>query len=103
MAHPLNSERELSSKSLSKGLFDLPVRIQFHFLTLFPEFFGEALNASLLGKAQKKGLVSFNLTQIRDFAQDKHRTVDDTPYGGGEGMVLRADVLYAAWNSVVDR
>lgn len=74
-------------------------RIEFHFLTLFPETFAPALNSSLLGKAQKKGLVSYHLTQIRDFATDKHRTVDDTPYGGGEGMVLKADVLHRAWES----
>ncbi len=54
-----------------------------------------------MGKAQEKGSVSFHLTQIRDFALDKHRRVDDTPYGGGEGMLLKADVLYAAWRSVV--
>jgi len=59
------------------------------------------LGSSLLGKAQKNGLVSYHLTQIRDFASDKHRTVDDTPYGGGEGMLLKADVLYAAWESAV--
>ena len=77
--------------------------LQFHFLTLFPEVFPPALNSSLLGKAEKKGLVSFNLVQIRDFSKDKHRTVDDTPYGGGEGMVMRPDVLYSAWKSVVPR
>jgi len=54
-----------------------------------------------LGKAQQKGLVDFHLTQIRDFSKDKHRTVDDTPYGGGEGMLMKVDVLHAAWKSVV--
>jgi tRNA (guanine37-N1)-methyltransferase len=76
-------------------------KIEFHFLTLFPEIFPGVLNSSLLGKAQKKGLVSFHLTQLRDFATDKHRTVDDSPYGGGEGMLLKPDVLYSAWKSVV--
>ncbi len=76
-------------------------RIQFHILTLFPELFTGILNSSLLAKASAKGLVSFNLTQIRDFATDKHKTVDDTPFGGGEGMLLKADVLYRAWRSVV--
>lgn len=52
-----------------------------------------------MGKAQKKGLVSFQTTQIRDFATDKHRTVDDTPYGGGAGMLMRVDVLHAAWKA----
>lgn len=63
--------------------------------------FPGVLDSSLIGKARKKGLVSYDLVQIRDFAQDKHKTVDDTPYGGGEGMVLRADVLFHAWKSVV--
>jgi tRNA (guanine37-N1)-methyltransferase len=62
--------------------------------------FAPVLACSLLGKAQARGLIHFGLTQIRDFSQDKHRTVDDKPYGGGEGMLLRADVLYRAWESV---
>ena len=70
-------------------------------MALFPEMFGPILHSSLLGKAQQNGLVSYHITQIRDFAQDKHRTVDDTPYGGGEGILLKADVLYAAWRSIV--
>lgn len=57
---------------------------------------------SLLGKAKAKGLISFKTIQIRDFATDKHRTVDDTPYGGGEGMILKADVLYSAWRHAMD-
>jgi tRNA (guanine37-N1)-methyltransferase len=75
-------------------------RLSFHFLTLFPDAFKDVLASSLLGKAQAKGAVSFHLTQIRDFSEDKHRTVDDAPYGGGEGMLIRADVLTAAFESV---
>lgn len=52
-----------------------------------------------MGKARARGLVSYDLIQIRDFATDKHRTVDDTPYGGGEGMVMKVDVLHAAWKA----
>jgi tRNA (guanine37-N1)-methyltransferase len=77
--------------------------LQFHFLTLFPEIFPPVLDSSLFGKACAKGLVSYGLTQIRDFSHDKHRKVDDTPYGGGEGMILKVDVLYDAWRSVVKR
>jgi tRNA (guanine37-N1)-methyltransferase len=77
--------------------------VDFRFLTLFPEVFPPVLSSSLLGKAEQRGLVSYGLTQIRDFATDKHRSVDGTPYGGGEGMVLRPDVLYDAWRSVVPR
>ena len=75
--------------------------IEFHFLTLFPEVFPAVLGSSLLGKAQKKSLVSYHLTQIRDFATDKHHSVDDSPYGGGEGMLMKPEVLYSAWRSVV--
>jgi tRNA (guanine37-N1)-methyltransferase len=64
-------------------------------LTLFPEMFPGPLGYSLAGKALKQGLWNLNTLQIRDFATDKHQTVDDTPYGGGAGMVMRADVLDA--------
>lgn len=76
--------------------------LEFYFLTLFPEVFSPVLSSSLLGKAHEKGLVNFHLIQLRNFATDKHRTVDDTPYGGGEGMVLKVDVLYNAWKKVKD-
>lgn len=65
-------------------------------LTLFPEMFPGPLGYSLAGKALEKGLWSYSTQQIRDSATDKHKTVDDTPYGGGAGMVMRADVLATA-------
>ncbi|WP_294290350.1 tRNA (guanosine(37)-N1)-methyltransferase TrmD [uncultured Sphingomonas sp.] len=71
-------------------------------LTLYPEMFPGPLGTSLAGRALKEGKWSLKTTQIRDFAIDRHRTVDDTPAGGGAGMVLRADVLAAAIDSVTD-
>lgn len=65
-------------------------------LTLYPEMFPGPLGVSLAGRAMAEGKWSLSSVQIRDFAIDKHRTVDDTPAGGGAGMVLRADVLAAA-------
>ncbi len=65
-------------------------------LTLYPEMFPGPLGASLAGRALGEGRWSCEPVQIRDFAKDKHRSVDDTPAGGGAGMVLRADVLAAA-------
>ena len=65
-------------------------------LTLYPEMFPGPLGVSLAGRALEEGKWSLDTVQIRDFAIDKHRTVDDTPAGGGAGMVLRADVLAAA-------
>ena len=65
-------------------------------LTLYPEMFPGPLGISLAGRALAEGGWSLQAVQIRDFAKDKHRTVDDTPAGGGAGMVLKADVLAAA-------
>jgi tRNA (guanine37-N1)-methyltransferase len=65
-------------------------------LTLYPEMFPGALGVSLAGKALEAGAWSLEAVQIRDFATDRHRTVDDTPAGGGAGMVLRADILAKA-------
>jgi len=71
-------------------------------LTLYPEMFPGPLGTSLAGRALRDGIWSLDTVHIRDFAADKHRTVDDTPAGGGAGMVLRADVLGAAIDSVTD-
>ncbi len=65
-------------------------------LTLYPEMFPGALGLSLAGRAMEAGTWALEAVQIRDFATDKHRTVDDTPAGGGAGMVMRADVLARA-------
>ena len=71
-------------------------------LTLYPEMFPGPLGVSLAGKALERGDWSCETVQIRDFAKDKHRTVDDTPAGGGAGMVLKPDVLAKALDSVAD-
>lgn len=70
-------------------------------LTLYPEMFPGFLGESLSGRAMERGDWSLETVQIRDFATSKHRNVDDTPAGGGAGMVLRADILAAAIDSVV--
>jgi tRNA (guanine37-N1)-methyltransferase len=69
-------------------------------LTLYPEMFPGPLGISLAGRALNAGIWSLAATQIRDFATDRHRTVDDTPAGGGPGMVMRADVLAKAIDAV---
>ena len=71
-------------------------------LTLYPEMFPGPLGVSLAGRALGRGDWSCETVQIRDFTTDKHRTVDDTPAGGGAGMVLKADVLGAALDSVLE-
>ena len=71
-------------------------------LTLYPEMFPGPLGVSLAGRALEEGIWSLDTVHMRDFATDKHRSVDDTPAGGGAGMVLRADVLAASIDSVAD-
>lgn len=73
--------------------------MQFDILTLFPEMF-KTLDESIIGKAKEKGLINIKLINIRDFSKNKHKKVDDTPYGGGAGMVLMPDVVYDAYNSI---
>jgi tRNA (guanine37-N1)-methyltransferase len=70
--------------------------LHFNILTLFPEMFPGCLAESLAGKALERGDWGFNAVNIRDFGEGVHRSVDDTPYGGGAGMVMRADILERA-------
>ena len=74
--------------------------MQFDVLTLFPEMFN-ILNESIIGRAKEKGLINVNLINIRDFSKNKKKKVDDTPYGGGAGMVIQPDVVYDAYKSVI--
>ena len=71
-------------------------------LTLFPEIFPGPLGVSVLGNALQNKLWELNLINIRDFAKDRHKSVDDTPYGGGAGMVMKPDVIEMALNSISD-
>lgn len=71
-------------------------QIRFDVLTLFPEMFTGFLNSSIIKKAQEKGIIETRLINFRDFATDKHKTVDDTPYGGGGGMVLKPQPIFDA-------
>ncbi len=63
----------------------------------------DSLKQSIIGKAIEKDLIDINLVNIRDFSKDKHKKVDDTPYGGGAGMVIRPDVVYDAYKSIEDK
>ena len=73
--------------------------MKFDILTLFPEMF-KPLNESIIKKAIDKKLIEINLINIRDFSKDKHKKVDDAPYGGGAGMVIKPDVVYDAYKSI---
>lgn len=74
--------------------------IQFHFITLFPETIRMWLDTSIPGRARKAGVFDFSAIQLRDFAHDAHRTVDDVAYGGGGGMVLKVEPLAEAVESL---
>ena len=74
--------------------------MRFEILTIFPDFFKSPLKQSILGKAIKKGIVEIGIHNIRDFALDKHKTTDDCPYGGGDGMVMKAEPIVRAVESV---
>ena len=69
-------------------------------LTLFPDMFGAVMSESMMWKAREHGLLDFHVHDIRDYAENKHRKVDDSPYGGGGGMILKADVLTRAIEAV---
>jgi tRNA (guanine37-N1)-methyltransferase len=70
--------------------------LQIDLITLFPEYFRESLGGSITGRAQEKGLVRYRTVNLRDFAVDRHGTVDDYPFGGGSGMVIRPEPVFAA-------
>ncbi|MBQ3379462.1 MAG: tRNA (guanosine(37)-N1)-methyltransferase TrmD [Clostridia bacterium] len=69
-------------------------------LTLFPDMMETVLSESIIGRARRAGVISINCVNIRDFTQDKHRRVDDYPYGGGRGMLMQAEPIYEAYKSV---
>ena len=79
------------------------MRMRFDILTLFPEVIESVLGSSIIGRARDKGLITVNYVQIRDFAFNKHRQVDDYPYGGGTGMVMQAEPIYEAYMSICEK
>ncbi len=76
--------------------------MRFDVLTLFPEMF-KPIKTSIIGRAIEANKIELNLVNIRDFSKDKHKKVDDTPYGGGAGMVIKPDVVYDAYKSLENK
>ena len=72
-------------------------------MTLFPELVDTILSESIIGRARKKGAIELNCRQIRDYTQDKHRRVDDIPYGGGMGMVMQCEPIYNCYKAVCEQ
>lgn len=75
--------------------------MRFDILTLFPEFVDGILSESIIGRARTKGILDIRTWQIRDYSRDKHRRVDDTPYGGGRGMLMAAPPIYRCYEAVL--
>ena len=76
--------------------------MNFHVLTLFPEMVEQGLNTSIIGRACEKGILSIGTVNIRDFTKDKHKKVDDYPYGGGAGMLMQAQPVYDSFLHVME-
>jgi len=70
--------------------------LRINVVTLFPEWFAAPLGSSILGRAAKAKLVTYRVVQLRDYTHDRHQTVDDAPYGGGAGMVLKPEPFFEA-------
>lgn len=77
--------------------------MNFHILTLFPDMVMDGLNTSIIGRAVNAGLLSIEAVNIRDYAFNKHQSVDDYPYGGGAGMLMQAEPVYLAYKAVADK
>lgn len=77
--------------------------MNFYILTLFPDMVMQGLSTSIIGRAKEKGLLSIEAVNIRDYTLERHKKVDDYPYGGGAGMLMQAQPVYDAWKSVTDR
>lgn len=75
--------------------------MRFDIMTLFPEFVERVLGESIIGRAQKSGCIEVNTYNIRDYSKDKHRRVDDTPYGGGKGMLMMAPPIYDCYADIL--
>jgi len=77
--------------------------IKFDIITIFPDIFKSYFNESIIKRAQKKKIVKINIHNLRDYTKDKHKTVDDSPYGGGPGMVMKIEPIYRAVNALKKR
>ncbi len=77
--------------------------MNFHVMTLFPEMIEECLGTSILGRSIQSGFISIDTVNIRDYTLDKHKKVDDYPYGGGAGMLMQAQPIYDAYKSIINK
>jgi len=77
--------------------------MNFHIITIFPKIFDSYFSGSIIKRAQEKELVNIKIHNLRDYTDDKHKTVDDTPYGGGAGMVLKIEPVWRCVQSLISK
>lgn len=77
--------------------------MNFHVMTLFPELIENVAKESILGRAEKAGFITVNTENFREFSHDKHKHVDDYPYGGGAGMLIKPEPVYECYESIVEK
>ena len=77
--------------------------MRFDIMTLFPDLVSYVLGESVIGRGQKSGAIAVECHNIRDYSEDKHRRVDDTPYGGGKGMLMAAPPIYNCYRAICDK
>ena len=77
--------------------------MNFHVMTLFPEMIRSGMDTSIIGRAMASGILSLEAVNIRDYTLDKHKKVDDYPYGGGAGMLMQAQPVYDCYQAIVQR
>ena len=77
--------------------------MNFHIMTLFPDMVEQGLKTSIIGRAEAKGLLSIDAVNIRDYAFNKHQSVDDYPYGGGAGMLMQAEPVFQCYEAVCQK
>lgn len=99
----MHMPRFCGSERKSKILFVQINMLQFDILTIFPKMFFCYFNESIIARAQKKKLVRIKIHNLRDYTRDKHRTVDDKPYGGGPGMILKVEPIYRALQEITKK
>lgn len=93
----------LSMSAKGAGTLDWHKQMRFDLITIFPEFFAGPLDHGILRRARESGIVEVYVQDLREFTKDRHRTVDDRPFGGGEGMVLKPEPLFEAVESLLGR
>src|SRR5580692_6899583 len=87
-------------RTSARGIEGIELGVIFHVLTIFPEFFAGPFEHGVIKRARDSGALDIRIHNLRDWTSDRHKTVDDRPFGGGEGMVLKPEPLFAAVESI---